>query len=212
VTDTGLRDAIIDAALSNPDSAFSKAVANLGLDATTLKEAGDALPSLVSAAQHAAGGRWEEAGLAIADAAEHAPELVAAALQGIASHLDGPAAAILGGADVAAALADARPDALRALVPGAPAGALQHLADNAELRDAVIDAAMAGPDSGFAETVAALGLTADDLKSAGEGLPDLMEAVGLAATAQTPAEWQAAALALVDAAEHAPELVAKGIE
>src|SRR5690606_21333528 len=129
-----------------------------------------------------------------------------------ASHLDGPAAAILGDADVATALADAGPEALRALVKGDAAGALQHLAGNAELRDAVIDAAMADPDSGFAETVAAFGLTADDLKSAGEGLPDLMEAVGLAATAQTPAEWQAAALALVDAAEHAPELVAKGIE
>src|SRR5690606_18327715 len=133
-------------------------------------------------------------------------------IEALASHLPEPAASIIGDEAVAQELAEASPDVLRALLNGKPDEALALLADNPELSGAVIDAALADPESAFAQNVAALGLTADDLKAAAEGLPDLMNAVQLAATAETAEDWRQVGLALADAAEHAPAVVAKGIE
>src|SRR5690606_3085228 len=142
---------------------------------------------------------WQAAALALVDAAEHAPELVAKGIEALASHLPEPAASIIGDEAVAQELAEASPDVLRALLNGKPDEALALLADNPELSGAVIDAALADPESAFAQSVAALGLTADDLKAAAEGLPDLMNAVQLAATAETAEDWRQVGLALADA-------------
>src|SRR5699024_9401845 len=155
---------------------------------------------------------WQQAGLALADAAEHAPELVAKGIEALAGQLPEPAASIIGDEAVAQQLAEASPETLRALLEGKPDEALQHLAENRELSDAVIDAAMADPESAFAQNVSALGLTADDLKEAAGGLPDEMNAVELATQAESAEDWRQVGLGMVGAAGDAPGVVSTGIE
>ena len=180
-----LRDAVIHAAMK--DDAFKQQVTKLGLTEADLHEAGDALPSLVNAAQAFAKESPDtRAALnALADAAAKAPELVAKAVVKAASGLeDGVARSILTDPKVAAQLAKGSPDALRALANGDVAKALGSVAGNKPLREAVIDAAFKDPK--FAADLKKLGLNAVELKEGAEALPDVFKAVQAVAKNDLP--------------------------
>jgi len=171
-----LRDAVIDAAVKDPG--FKNKLVKLGLDPNDpgkdLKQAGDAAPALLNAADLASKGQWKEAALALAGAAKQAPEIVAKGIKAAAGHLPEPAASILGDDTVAGELAKSSPDALTSFINGNIGQGIHALADNKNLRDAVIDAAMKNPD--FAGKVGSLGLNATLLKQAGDAVPSLLDA------------------------------------
>ncbi len=203
--DKKLRDAAIDAAMK--DESFKGAVDKLGLDAGDLKQAGDALPSVIDAVQKSAAGDPQGAVVALADAATAAPELVKKGLKQLAAQLpEGVAKAILSDDKALTELAKAGPEAIKtALTKGAEA-ALRQFAGNKALRDTLIDASM--KDTAFAAKVEKFGLEAKDLKALGDGLPKFLDGVDKA----TSGDWQGAISDLCDASAKAPDVLAKGIK
>ncbi len=200
-----LRDTVISAAMK--DDGFAASVKKLGLTTADLKSVGDAVPSLIEAAEKLAKDDGPGAINALADAAKQAPEVVAKALQAAAASLPaGLAQTILTDPKAALAIAKAGPDAIKLALKDGPA-ALEKLLGNKDLRDAVIHAAM--KDDAFKQQVTKLGLTEADLHQAGDALPSLVNAAQ--AFAKEPPDTKAALNALADAAAKAPELVAKAV-
>ncbi|PZR16627.1 MAG: hypothetical protein DI536_05565 [Archangium gephyra] len=203
--DKKLRDTAIDAAMS--DEKFKGAVDKLGLTAAELKQAGDALPGVIDAAQKAADGKFKEAVVALADAAEAAPDLVQKGLKKLGASLpDGVAKAILTDDKALAELAKAGPDAIKTALTQGPEAAIRQFAGNKDLRDKLIDAAMTDKD--FAAKVEKFGLETKDLKALGDGLPKFLDGVEKA----SKGDWQGAISDLTDAAAKAPDVLAKGIK
>jgi hypothetical protein len=200
----GLRDSVVDAAMKDPK--FSAGVAKLGLNASDLKQAGDALPSVIDAAQKAAGGDWKGAISSLADGAKKAPDVVAKGIQAAAKNLpDGVAKTVLTDPKVAAQLAKAGPDTIKTALND-PFQAVKDVAGNKGLRDSVVDAAMKDPK--FADSVGKLGLNASDLKQVGDALPSVIDAAQKAASG----DWKGAAISLADGAKNAPDVIAKGLK
>lgn len=203
--DKKLRDAAVDAAMK--DEKFKGAVDKLGLNAGDLKQAGDALPSVIDAAEKASKGDAQGAVIALADAAKAAPELVQKGLKKVASGLpDGVAKAILTDDKALAELAKAGPDAIKTALTKGPEAALRQFAGNKALRDKLIDAAMTDKD--FSAKVEKFGLEAKDLKALGDGLPKFLDGVDKA----VKGDWQGAIGDLTDAAAKAPDVLARGLK
>jgi hypothetical protein len=203
--DKALRDTVISAAMK--DEGFASNVKKLGLTAADLKSVGDAVPSLIEAAEKLAKNDGLGAINALAEAANQAPEVVAKALQKAAASLpDGLAKTILSDPAAALAIAKAGPDAIKTALKDGPK-ALEQLLGNKDLRDAVITAAM--KDDAFKAQVTKLGLTEKDLHEAGDALPSLIDAAQ--AFSKEPPDTKAALNALADAAEKAPALVSKAV-
>lgn len=203
--DKKLRDAAVDAAMK--DETFKGAVDKLGLSASDLKQAGDALPHVIDAAQKAAAGDPQGAVVALADAAKAAPELVQKGLKKLGAQLpEGVAKAILTNDAALAQLAKAGPEAIKTALTQGPEAALRQFAGNKELRDTLVDAAMKDP--GFAARVDQFGLTAKDVKALGDGLPKFLDGLDKAAKN----DWQGALRDFTDAAAKAPDVLAKGIK
>ncbi|MDP2271980.1 MAG: hypothetical protein Q8K32_14665 [Archangium sp.] len=203
--DKPLRDAVLTAAMK--DEGFAGNIKQLGLTTADLKSVGDALPSIIEAAEKLAKDDGLGAIDALADAAKQAPEVVAKAIEAAAVRLpDGLAKTILSDPKAALAIAKAGPDAIKTALKDGPR-ALEQLLGNKDLRDPVISAAM--KDDAFKAQVTKLGLTEADLKQAGDALPSLIDAAQ--AFSKEPPDTRAALNALADAATKAPELVAKAV-
>ncbi|MGI5863019.1 MAG: hypothetical protein ACOX6T_13290 [Myxococcales bacterium] len=205
-----VRDHVIDALARDPS--IQKLTDKLGLTVDDLKTAGAALPHLFAAADAAARGDTKAALAALGEAAKTSVPLAEKAVKGLAAKLPATGAAGI----LRSALTDAQVvhdlltdsnfhSAIGKLVDGDIAGALQSLGKARNVRDHLIDALAKNP------TVAAglqkIGLTATDLKQAGDALPEIFGAVQDAAAG----ELQLALRHLGEAAKKAPSLVEKAI-
>jgi hypothetical protein len=173
------RDKILEIAAQHEP--VKGALAALGLDTDDLKAAGAALPELLQAVKSASEQDWGSAVKHLQAAAPHltgpAKEALTHSLVQAASHLDdaNPAKRYLTDPAIVGELLDNGPEVLQQLLDGKVFDALATLADDDGLRDAILEQARNDP-----KVTAALekaGLTIDDLKAAGAGLPDLFRAI-----------------------------------
>jgi hypothetical protein len=162
------------------------ALSSLGLvpeDLVGLDDMVSVLPDLIAAGKEARAGNWDQAFDKLQQAGTHLPpelkEQVAQRVNLAARHLpEGhPLKPYLTDAAVARALLDSAPGVMKGLASGDPWTAVQAVAGNQALRDAVLDVAAKNP--AFTGRLSQLGLTLDDVKAAGAALPQLIEGIRL---------------------------------
>jgi hypothetical protein len=155
----------------------------LGLTPEQLGDAVNLLPGLLDAGQEALAGNWDKAldklqqiGANLTPALK---DLITKGVNTAAQHLpeDHPLKPYLTDPAVARALLDSAPGVMQGLASGDPWAAVQAVAGNEALRNAVIDVAAKNP--AFTERLTQLGLTPDDVKAAGAALPQLTEGIRL---------------------------------
>ncbi len=162
------------------------ALSALGLvpeDVVGLDDLALVLPDLIAAGNEARAGNWEQALDTLQQAGANLPpevkEHVAQRVNLAARHLPegNPLKPYLTDAAVARALLDSAPGVMKGLATGDPWAAVQAVAGNPALRDAVLDVAAKSP--AFTGRLSQLGLSLDDIKAAGAALPQLVEGIRL---------------------------------
>ncbi|WP_224244784.1 tetratricopeptide repeat protein [Hyalangium gracile] len=152
--------------------------AKLGITPEALQKAGPALPKLYEAADAAVKGDWKAAYSAIKDAAAAAPELATQALKGLANQLPdslGAAKSLLTNDAFLKELVTNKglQGSLEKLIGGDTSG-LKELLTNDKARDAALTAI--SNDPGVKAQLEKIGLTPQDLVSAGKAAPKILEA------------------------------------
>jgi hypothetical protein len=185
----------------------------LGLTPEQLGDAVNLLPDLLTAGQEALAGNWDKALDALqkvgANLTPALKDLIAKGVNTAAQNLpeDNPLKPYLTDPAVARALLDSAPGVMQGLATGDPWAAVQAVAGNEALRNAVIDVAAKNP--AFTERLAQLGLTADDLKAAGAALPQLAEGIRLWEAGEYEAAMAQFGQAAVTAAPAMAKVVSK---
>ncbi|WP_224362427.1 hypothetical protein [Hyalangium versicolor] len=152
--------------------------AKLGITPEALQKAGAALPKLYEAADAASKGDWKGAYSAIKDAAAAAPDLATQALKGLAQQLPanlGAAKSLLTNDAFLKELVTNKDlqGSLEKLI-GGDTSAIKELLSNDKARDAALTAI--SNDPGVKAQLEKLGLTPQDLVSAGKAAPKILEA------------------------------------
>jgi uncharacterized protein YdeI (YjbR/CyaY-like superfamily)/microcompartment protein CcmL/EutN len=150
----------------------------LGITPEALQKAGPALPHLYEAADAAVKGDWKAAYSHIKDAAAAAPELATQALKGLANQLPAEMGAVKSLLTNDAFLKELVTNkdlqgSLEKLV-GGDTSAIKELLTNDKARDAALTAL--GQDPAIKAQLEKIGLTPEDLVSAGKAAPKIMEA------------------------------------
>ncbi len=202
-----IRDRVLDLVAGN--ARVAAGLSALGLSAADLRSAGAGLPRLIEAAGHAADGDPKAALEALAEAAEQASPAIEKAIVHLAGKLpEGPGRALLTDAKVVHDLVT-DPNlraSLKQLVSGEVSAGVQSLLDNATVRDHVIEALASDPS--IQKLTDKLGLSVDDLKTAGAALPHLFAAADAAARGDT----KAALASLREAAKTSVPLAEKAVK
>ena len=188
----GLRNSVLDLMIANdPDGKFADMLEKFGIDVSKpedvqkLKEAGAGLPAVIEAAELALNAKtaedWKAVALKLVDAGSAAQGFIQDGIKALADKLPEPAKSILSDENVSKELALASPDLLKDVINGDIGAALQKLtgAEGKGLRDAIIDAAIKDPE--IKAVLDKAQITADDLKAAGDALPDIYNAITSAA-------------------------------
>ncbi|MGV3622000.1 MAG: hypothetical protein ACO1OB_14355, partial [Archangium sp.] len=159
----------------NVKAAAREGLAKLGLNADDVKKLGEKIPqNLTDAADKIGKGDVKGAIKSLADEAANHPDAVAKAIQFSAKQLpDGFAKTVFSDPKFAAEIARKGPEAIKTALDD-PFEAVKAAAGDKKLRDTAIDAAMS--DEKFKGAIDKLGLTAAELKSAGDALPSVIDA------------------------------------
>ncbi|MFL5344213.1 MAG: hypothetical protein ACJ8AT_05440, partial [Hyalangium sp.] len=202
-----LRDTV--AKVAGAAKGVQEALAKVGLEPKDLLNVKDMLPSVLDAAQKAAGGNLGGAIDSLRDALKKGGPLSEKMLKGLAEQLPaGTAQNILKDPAVIKQIInnDAAFDSIKQLVDGKTLEGIGGLLNNAELRNSVLDAA--GKDPKVQDLLKKADLTINDLKQAGDAAPHLFEAGKALFGGQSP-DWQKALTELGAAAGAAPQLLEK---
>ncbi len=205
VDNEALRDTLAEAAVKDP--AFAQRLEKLGLSVEDLKQAGDALPHLLDAAQALADDDVPGALAALREAATAAPGLTDKAAKAIAGTLpDGNILKdLLNDSALVQTLLTDRDfhGAVQKLLDGDVLGGLADVLRNDIVRDGVLEAVGRNPQ--VQRALEQAGFTQGDLLEAGEAVPHVLDAL----KAATGGDWQAALDALEAAGEAAPGVLQK---